>query len=98
MFVEQFVKELYKAETGNPISRKYEDKSWGELKLLLRDCKRFDINDEAKLADTSNFTSKHLHTDARMPRIVPNSAQLTAHYSSMSEMYDKYKAVLGFLN
>lgn len=96
MFVEQFVKELFKAETGNPISRKYEDKSWGELKQLLRDCRRFDINDEAKLADTSNFTSKHLHTDARMPRVVPNSAQLTAHYTSMSEMYETYKPVLGF--
>lgn len=96
MFVEQFVKELYKADTGNSISRRYEDKSWGELKGLLKHCKRFDVNDEAKLEDTSNFTSKHLHTDERMPRSVPNSAQLNSHYVAASELLAKYKSVLGF--
>jgi hypothetical protein len=65
MFVEQFVKELFKSDTGNAISRKYEDKSWGELKALLKDCKRFDINDEAKLADTSTSRRRGWRTDAR---------------------------------
>jgi hypothetical protein len=96
MFVEQFVKELYKADTGNPISRKYEGKSWGEIRSLLKSCKSFDINDEAKLEDTCNFTSKHLHPDERMPRSVANSAQLNSHYIAMSEILTKYKPVLGF--
>jgi hypothetical protein len=95
-FVERFAKELFKAQTGQPVSKRYEDKSWGELKDLLKRCKDFDPNDEPRLADTYAFTSRHLHSDARMPQDVPNSAQINSHYLVMSQLLEKYKTVLGF--
>jgi hypothetical protein len=95
-FVEQFVKELFKSQTGQLISKRYEDKSWGELKDLLKRCKDFESSDEAKLADTHAFTSRHLHADQRMPQDVPNSAQLNSHYLALSQILEKYKTTLGF--
>lgn len=95
-FVEQFAKELFKAQTGQLISKRYEDKSWGDLKDLLKHCKDFEPNDESKLADTHTFTSRHLHSDQKMPQDVPNSAQINSHYIAMSQLLDKYRTVLGF--
>jgi hypothetical protein len=95
-FVERFAKDLFKAQTGRLISKRYEDRPWGELKALLKHCNDFDPNDEPKLEDTHSFTSRHLHSDERMAQEVPNSAQLNAHYITMSEILEKYKKVLGF--
>jgi hypothetical protein len=95
-FVERFAKELFKAQTGQLISKRYEDKSWGELKDLLKRCKDFDPNDEPKLADTHSFTSRYLHSDERMPQDVPNSAQINSHYVSMSQLLEQCKNILGF--
>lgn len=96
MFVEQFVKELYEVDTGKQLAKKYEDKSWGELKALLKFCTSFDINDEAKLQDTSDFTSTHLHTDPRVARTIASSGHLNAHYTEMSTLLKKYEKLLGF--
>lgn len=95
MFVERFAKEMFKAQTGGTISKRYEDKAWGELKDLLRRCSAFDANDEPKFEDTHTFTSRHLHSDDRMPQRIPSAAQITAHYKDMSELLEKYKPVLG---
>ena len=38
VFVERFAKDLFKAQTGGTVSKRYEDKSWGELRDLLRRC------------------------------------------------------------
>ena len=97
-FVERFVKDLYKAQSGQLISKRYEDKSWGDLKDLLKRCKDFQSIDEPILADTHAFTSRYLHSDERMPQDVPNSAQINSHYIAMSQLLDKYLTVLGFSN
>ena len=95
MFIERFAKDLSKAQTGGTVSKRYEDKAWRKLKELLKRCKDFDANDEPKLEDTHSFTSRHLHSDGRMPQPVPSGAQITAHYTEMSNLLDKYKPVLG---
>jgi hypothetical protein len=95
-FVERFAKELFKAQTGQLISKRYEDKTWSELKELLKRCKDFDPNDEPKLADTHSFTSRFLHSDERMPQDVPNSAQINSHYLEMCSLLDRYNTILGF--
>jgi DNA repair exonuclease SbcCD ATPase subunit len=50
-FVERFVKDLYTAETGKAVSKRFRDKNWTELKNLLRQVKQFDPKDEARLED-----------------------------------------------
>ena len=85
IFIEKFAKGLFKAQTGGTVSRRYEDRNWGELKDLLKRCPKFDANDEPKFEDTHLFMSRHLHTDDRMPQPVPSSAQINAHYMDMSE-------------
>lgn len=94
-FIETFVKDLFKAETQGTVSRRYEDKAWGELRELLRRCPHFETDDEPKLEDTHSFTSRHLHTDDRMPQRVPGAPQITVHYQEMSQLLDKYKQLLG---
>ena len=95
MFIERFAKDLSKAQTGGTVSKRYENRAWNELKELLKRCKNFDANDEPKLEDTHSFTSRHLHSDGRMPQPVPSGAQITAHYTEMSKLLDSYKPVLG---
>ena len=95
IFIELFAKDLFKAQTGGTVSKRYEDRTWNELKELLKRCNDFDANDEPKLEDTYSFTSRHLHPDDRMPQPVPSGAQITAHYTEMSELLDNYKPVLG---
>ncbi len=94
-FVERFVKDLFVAETGNPVSRKYESEPWPRLRDLLRQCKRFDSKDEPVLEDTHQFTSPFLHTDGKLPQKVPSSAQLNPHYEAMKDLLDKYSSNLG---
>ncbi len=94
-FVERFSKDLFKAQTGGTVSKRYENKSWGELRDLLRRCPNFDAKDEPKLEDTFNVMSRHMHPDDTVPQPILGSAQLTAHYRTMSELLDKYKPVLG---
>ena len=95
MFIERFAKDLYKAQTGGTISRRYEDRNWGELKDLLKRCRDFDAADEPRLEDTHTFTSRHLHTDDRMPQPVPSGSQITSHYSEMRGTLTRYKPILG---
>jgi len=93
-FVERFVKDLFTAETGQPISKQYEDKCWADLRNLLRQCKRFEPSDEAILEDTHNFTSPYLHTDESLPQKVPPASHIVPHYESLKGLLDKYKSVL----
>ena len=95
IFIERFAKDLYKAQTGGTISRRYEDRNWSQLKDLLKRCKDFDAADEPKIEDTHTFTSRHLHTDDRMPQPVPSGSQITSHYSEMSDTLNRYKPILG---
>lgn len=94
-FVERFAKDLFTAETGQPISKQYEDKSWADLRNLLRQCKSFVPSDEAILEDTHKFTSSYLHTDESLPQKVPPAGHIVPHYDSMKGLLEKYKAVLG---
>jgi hypothetical protein len=94
-FVERFVKDLFKAQTGGTISKRYEDRTWGELRELLRRCKDFEPNDEPTLEDTFNVMSRHLHPDDRVPQPILGSAQITAHYRAMSDLLTKYKPAIG---
>lgn len=94
-FVERFAKDLFMAQTKNTISKRYEDKSWGELRDLLRRCPDFDPKDEPKLEDTFNVMSRHMHPDDTMPQPVLSSAPLTSHYKAMSELLDRYRPVMG---
>jgi hypothetical protein len=94
-FVESFVKDLFRAQTKQNISRRYENKSWGELRDLLRRCPGFDANDEALLEDTCTFTSRHMHSDETVPQSVAPSAHITPHYTTMRELLNRYKTVLG---
>lgn len=94
-FVERFVKDLFVAETGKSVSKRFEDKNWNELKDLLRQCKSFDPKDEPRLEDTHSFTSKFLHTDGSLPSKVPSSAQINPHYNDMDDLLSKYKKKLG---
>jgi len=94
-FVERFAKDLFIAQTKSTVSKRYEDKSWSELRNLLRRCNDFDPKDEPKFEDTFNVMSRHMHPDDTVPQPVLNSAHLTAHYKTMSELLDKYKAALG---
>lgn len=94
-FVETFVKDFHTADTGNPISKKYEDKSWSELRGLLRHCKAFDSSDEALLQNTHDFTSPYLHTDGTLPSKVPPAGHINPHFDAMKNLLDKYKTILG---
>jgi DNA repair exonuclease SbcCD ATPase subunit len=94
-FVEQFVKDFFIAETGNSVSKRFEDKNWSDLKPLLRQCKKFDSNDESLLEDTHKFTSPFLHTDGTIPAKIASSAQIGPHYTEMDNLLTKYKAVFG---
>jgi energy-coupling factor transporter ATP-binding protein EcfA2 len=94
-FVERFVKDLFIAETGTSVSKRFENKNWGELKPLLRQCKTFDAADESKLEDTHSFTSQFIHTDGTIPAKIASSAQIRPHYSEMDGLFTKYKSVFG---
>jgi hypothetical protein len=94
-FVERFAKDLFMAQTKSTISKRYEDKSWGELRDLLRRCPDFDPKDEPKLEDTFNVMSRHMHPDDTVPQPVLSSAPLTSHYKAMSELLDKYRPLMG---
>lgn len=94
-FVERFVKNFFVAETGNSVSKRFEDKNWSDLKPLLRQCTKFDSNDESLLEDTHKFTSQYLHTDGAIPAKVPSSAQIRPHYTEMDNLLTKYKGVFG---
>jgi hypothetical protein len=93
-FAERFIKDFFEADTGRSISKKYEKKTWAELRELLRQCPNFDFTDEAELEDTCNFTSPFLHTDESLPQKVPAPHQLNPHYQSMNTLLDKYAARL----
>lgn len=95
MFVETFAKDLFMAQTGGTVSRRYENSNWSELKDLLKRCNDFEPGDEPKLEDSHKFTSRHLHPDDRMPQPVPSGAQITPHYIDMSKLLEKYKPILG---
>jgi hypothetical protein len=92
-FVERFVKDLYIAEAGGSLSKRFENKNWSELKPLLRQCKKFDSNDEALLEDTHNFTCQFLHTDGTIPAKIASSAQIQPHFTEMDTLFKKYKDV-----
>jgi len=92
-FVERFVKDLFIAETGSSVSKRFENENWGDLKPLLRQCKHFDPVDEAKLEDTHSFTSQFVHTDGTIPAKIASSAQIRPHYTEMDALLTKYKAV-----
>lgn len=94
-FVERFVKDLYTAETGKAVSKRFRDKNWADLKNLLRQVKQFDPKDEARLEDTHSFTSQFLHTDGSIPAKIPSSALINPHFSDMEKLFDKYKSALG---
>jgi hypothetical protein len=94
-FVERFVKDFYIAETGNSVSKRFEDKNWTDLKPLLRQCTKFDSNDEPLLEDTHKFTSQFVHTDGTIRAKVPSPAQIRPHYTEMNNLISKYKAVFG---
>jgi len=96
-FVERFVKDFFVAETGNSVSKRFEDKNWSDLKPLLRQCTKFDSNDESLLEDTHGFTSQHLHTDGTIPAKVPSSALIRPHYAEMDNFLTKYKDVFGIV-
>jgi hypothetical protein len=83
------------AQTKGTVPKRYEDKSWGELRDLLRRCPDFDPKDELKLEDTFNVMSRHMHPDDTLPQPVLSSAHLTSHYREMSTLLDKYKPSLG---
>jgi hypothetical protein len=94
-FVEEFVKDLFMRDTGNTISRQYENRSWGELRKLLRQCTSFDPNDEPALEDTHSWTSPFLHTDETLAHMVPPSGHINPHYEAMKALLEKYKPILG---
>ena len=83
MFIERFAKDLSKAQTGGTISKRYENRPWNELKELLKRCKNFDANDAPKLEDTHSFTSRHLHSDGRMPYGAKKRPRLGRCWSSL---------------
>lgn len=95
MFVESFVKDLFRVQTKQAISKKYEDKSWGELRDLLRRCPGFDRKDEPQLEDTFTFTSRHMHNDETVPQPVACSAHITPHYTAMKDLLNRYSTILG---
>lgn len=94
-FIESFVKDLFRAQTKQSISRRYEDKSWGELRELLRRCPGFDANDEALLEDTFTFASRHMHSDETVAQPVAPSAHITPHYMAMRDLLSRYRTILG---
>lgn len=92
-FVERFVKDFYVAETGNSVSKRFEDKNWSDLKPLLWQCTKFDSNDESLLEDSHKFTSQHIHTDGTIPAKVPSPAQIRPHYTEANTLFTKYKGI-----
>ena len=94
-FVERFVKDLYVRETDRPISRRYKDASWPELKGLLRQCRSFDPSDELRLETTHSFASKYRHEDDTVPSTVPQQHLIKPHVDDMYELLEKYRALLG---
>lgn len=92
-FVERFVKDLYSSETGQSVSKRFENTSWPELRNLLRQCKKFEPADEAILEDTHEFASPYLHTDDSRPQTVPSPSHLNPHHTAMNKLYEKYVAV-----
>jgi hypothetical protein len=93
-FVERLVKDLFMAETSQTISRKFEDKSWTDLRQILRQCKKFDATDEPELEDTHNFTSPYCHTDENLPQKAPLPHLINPHYNSMERLLKKYSGLL----
>jgi len=93
-FVERFVKDLYVAETGNSISKRYRNAAWPRLNSLLRQCKSFDATDESVLKDTHDFTSQFLHDDSSVGKTVPSASQLKPHFDAMNGLLGKYKKKL----
>jgi hypothetical protein len=93
-FVEEFVKDIFTRDTGKTISKRYENKSWGELRNLLRQCARFDAADEPALEDTHNWTSPFLHTDDTLAHTVPPSGHINPHYEAMKALLEKYRDIL----
>jgi DNA repair exonuclease SbcCD ATPase subunit len=94
-FVERFVKDFFTAETGTSVSKRFEDKNWADLKPLLRQCKKFDSNDESLLEDTHKFTSQFLHTDGTIPAKIASSAQIRPHFTEMDNLLTNYKGIFG---
>lgn len=92
-FVEKFVKDFYTAETGKPISKRFEDKSWPQLHRLLRQCQKFEPKHEPILEDTHNFTSPYLHTDDTLARKVPSGSNINPHYDAMQNLLQTYDQV-----
>jgi hypothetical protein len=93
--VEEFVKDLFMRDTSQSISRQYEDKSWKELRKLLRQCTHFDPIDEPTLEDTHSWTSPFLHTDDTLAHTVPPSGHINPHYEALKALLEKYKSILG---
>jgi hypothetical protein len=96
-FVERFVKDLYSSETGQSVSKRFENQSWPELRNLLRQCKKFEPVDEAILEDTHEFASPYLHTDDSRPQTVPSPSHLNPHHAAMGKLYEKYVAVFNLV-
>jgi hypothetical protein len=92
-FVERFVKDLYSSETGQSVSKRFENQSWPELRNLLRQCKKFEPTDEAILEDTHEFASPYLHTDDSRPQTVPSPSHLNPHHTAMIKLYEKYASI-----
>ncbi len=93
-FVERFIKELHVQQTGKPISRRFRNGRWSDLKKLLLECKDFEPSDEQRLEDTHSFTSKHLHEDDALPQAVPKPHQIRVHVDDMAALLQKYAGKL----
>jgi energy-coupling factor transporter ATP-binding protein EcfA2 len=94
-FTERFVKDLYVADNGVPVSRRFEDVAWSRLKPLLLQCPSFDPCDEGRLEGIHNFASRHLHVDDSAPQSVPQSHQIRPHVAEAEALIGKYQSVLG---
>lgn len=94
-FVERFVKDLYIADSGGSISRRFQEAAWPRLKRLLLQCRCFEACDEGRLEAIHDFTSPHLHVDDSAPHSVPQPHQIQPHVAEAEALINKYQSALG---
>ena len=82
-------------QTRNPISRRFQNAKWSELKRLLRECKEFQPADESRLDNTHSFASQYLHEDDSAPQTVPKPHQIKPHVDDMAALLQQYEEKLG---
>jgi len=96
-FVERFIKELFIAETGSPLPKYYQNKSWSDLKDLLRRCPNFEPADEPVLKNTFDFASQYIHADDTTTVRVPSAGNIVPHFTSMQALANKYSTAKGII-